>query len=157
MSEKLQVLRDILESLESLKKDLYVQNESGFVSLIFYLAKKIAVKEIEENPDSVLPVIKSVVEDLHQDERIVIHLSSEDLLFIESLSEKLDKNFDFLKKVRLESSDEIQSGGCFIETEYGSVDATLEQRLSLAWQTLMERVPKTKAKSTADHTPDEEG
>ena len=76
------------------------------------------------------------------DEKVTVRVSIADLKFIESVRDRLGKEFEVLKRVQLESSDEISNGGCVVETNYGDVNATLEQRFQSMWNSISEKLPK---------------
>ena len=68
---------------------------------------------------------------------------SADFTFIEGLKEKLDKEFDNVKRLKFEASEDVSNGGCVVETNFGDVNATLEQRLERLWGQLNDKLPKT--------------
>lgn len=139
---RLSYLDSILKSFEDLKFRLVAENETQFVSLIFDIAKRLALREVSEHPEAILDVIRKVVEDAQTDERMVIRISQEDYSFIENLKDKSRKDQEVLSKVRLEVDNSVKSGGCLLETNYGSIDASLPQRIEKAWELLRHRTPK---------------
>lgn len=152
-------LSSLIASIERLKSDLVASNETQIIRLVFEMAKRIALHEISVRPDAVLEVMRQAVASAQTDETFTIRVSPDDFQFIESVKEKLGKDFEFLQKSKLEASEEITHGGCVIETNYGAVNATVEQRLSKLWETLSEKLPKIqdvlKAESTSDAIADD--
>jgi flagellar assembly protein FliH len=142
--EKVQHLEDLVGSIARLKEDLVAANENQIVSLVFYLAKRLMMKEIQEKPEFVLEVIRTAVESAQSDENVTVRLSPSDYEFVEGIKEKLGKEFESVKSARLESSPEVSNGGCVVETNYGDVNATLEQRMDKLWSSLSEKFHKVK-------------
>ncbi|RYZ63978.1 MAG: flagellar assembly protein, partial [Proteobacteria bacterium] len=64
--------------------------------------------------------------------------------FIEELKKQTGRNFEFLKKVKIEASPEVTNGGCIVQTNYGEVDARVEQRIDSLWAAFQENMPKVK-------------
>lgn len=140
-------LNDLMESIATMKKKILEANESQMVDLLYYLAKKIAIDHIEANPARIVPVLREVVENLSDEEKIMVRVSEEDLQHIESLKKEMKREFDFLKKINLVSSVDIKSGGCTFETRNGTKDATIEERLEKLWKILDDTKPKTTEES----------
>lgn len=135
-------LADLLGSIERLKEDLVANNERQIVRLVFEMAKRVVLRELSVSQDAVLDVMKQAVASAQSEETITIRVSSDDYAFIENIKTKLGKDFDFLQRAKLEASEEVSKGGCIVETNYGVVNATVEQRLDKLWATISEKLPK---------------
>jgi flagellar assembly protein FliH len=146
-SEKIEArlaqLDALLSAMERLKQDLAIGNEAHLVRLAYAIASKIAMDEIRERPDLVAGIVRRAIEEGQADERIVVRVSAEDKAFIEASRERLGRDADAAKRVKLEEDASVASGGCVIETNFGSIDATIEQRVQKLWQAIAEKLPKT--------------
>ena len=143
LTEKLQHLHELLQSLERLKVDLIACNEAQIVRLTYYMAKRLVYDEISARPEVVIEVVRQALMAAQSDENVTVRVSPSDLAFIDDIKEKLDKEFDNVKRLKFEASDDVSSGGCVVETNYGDVNATLEQRIDRLWAQLSEKLPKT--------------
>lgn len=144
LSQKLNALDEICASLTDIKTRLVVENEAVLIKLVYAVVNRLVMREIKENPGIVTELLSQTLKNLQSDERIVIKLAADDLLFIQTAKEKMERNFEFLQNARLEVDDHIRPGGCLIETNYGSIDATLEERLENVWKVLESKLPKVK-------------
>ena len=144
LDEKLQHMENLLSTIERLKEDLVASNEAQILRLVYALAKKVVLDEVAQRPELVLQVMKEAVESAQEEDNVVVRVSPSDHQFFEGIREKLGKDFDSVKRAKLEASEEIASGGCIVETEYGSVSATLDQRLEKLWTAIAEKLPKIK-------------
>jgi len=142
--ERLQSLEKLLKRIEDLKTRLLVDNEAGLIQLVFHTAKKMALRDLQDNREAVHEILKDVVGGIQENERVVVRLSPEDLKFIESVQEKSGQRIESLQRVKFVPEDGITSGGCKIETDFGSVNATVEERVERTWQTLQARMPQQK-------------
>lgn len=145
LGEKMQHLDDLLRSFETLKSDLIACNETQIVRLVFYMAKRLIYREIEIRPELILDVVREALLSAQSEENVTLQLSTSDLQFVESIKDKFGKEYEALKRAKLESSDEISPGGCVVETNFGDVNATLEQRLERLWSSVAEKLPKVKS------------
>ena len=141
LMEKLKQMEAQLKRMEELKQHLLVENEAQLIKLVFLTAKKIAMRDLEEHREAVWEVLKNTANELQQDEHVIVKLASEDVLFLESLQDKSGERIESLKRVKFVADDNIKPGGCMIETEYGSVNATVEERVERTWATLQSRIP----------------
>ena len=148
---RLGTLEKLILSIENLKPELIAFNEAHIMRLTYVMAKKIAMGEISEHKELILSVVNKAIDAAQSDENITVRVSVDDLQFIDGMREKLGKEFDSLKRAKFESSDSITSGGCIVETNYGDVDATVEQRVDKLWESLVGKIPKVKG-SVGDPT-----
>lgn len=141
---KLQLLDDLLVTVGKMKMDILAQNEVHIMKLIYDLACRLALMEIDKNEARILPVIRHAVELAQSEENVVVRLSKADFDFIETFRESAKKDFEFVKKLKFEQSSEIRPGGCVVETNFGVIDAKMEERISKLWNTIEEKIPKQK-------------
>jgi flagellar assembly protein FliH len=144
LAQRLSSLEQLTSALENLKPQLVSFNESHLVRLAYVMAKKIAMDEIAERPELILKVVSQAIEGSQSDESVTIRVAQSDLDFIEQMRDKLGKNFESLKRAKFEASETIAPGGCIVETNYGDVDATVEQRVNKLWESLVGKLPKVK-------------
>lgn len=140
--ERLSTMESMLKSMEEIKASLLIANEAEFVKLLFLTAKKIALRDLESNREAALEIIQSVTGESQADEHVTVRISAEDLYFIETLQEKSGQKIESLKRVKFVADETVKPGGCFIETEYGTVNATVEERVERVWQTLQSKIPQ---------------
>lgn len=149
IKQSLESLNTLLTSIENLKGDLVTYNETHIVSLCYYMAKRIAMGEIAEKRELILTVVSQAIQNAQSDEELTVRLSPADLQFIESMKERLTKDFEPLKRAKLEASDDVRDGGCIVETNYGNVDATIEQRIEKLWGAIEGKLPKVKDETSS--------
>jgi type III secretion protein L len=95
-------------------------------------AKKIVAAELQVNPSVVLDIVASTLKSIAQHKRIVLYVSKKDYDLIESSKSKLKPIFEELESLSIRDREDIEPGGCIIETEVGIVNARLKDR----WKTL---------------------
>jgi flagellar assembly protein FliH len=78
---------------------------------------------------------------MQSDEQLSVRLSPEDLKFLEELQQKSNDKIESLERVKFIADEAVKPGGCLIESEYGTVDATIEERVERTWATLQSRIP----------------
>ncbi len=120
-------LNKLLEALAEPFKELDAEVENELVTLVIAIAKHIIRREIKLDPAQIVGVIREAVNVLPlSTQGITLNLHPEDAELVRSVL-KLDEN---PPPWRLQDNPLITRGGCMVETEVSSVDATLEKRLS---------------------------
>ncbi len=134
--------KNLIGTIEKIKSDLVLQNESNIIQMIFRIAEKVVYEHIEKKPDMILSVIKKTIEASQEEEDVTIIINPTQMDFIENLKKMSSREFDFLKNIKLESSPSIQLGGCVLETNYGVIDAQIEKRVESIWNEIQQIMPK---------------
>ncbi len=145
---------ELLKKMENVKVNLLQQNEAQFMHLIFKIAEKIALHEIVGNKEHIAAYIKNVVESLAADDRVNVHVSKDDFAFIDDLRSRLEKQGTQFEKIKLISEPNMTPGGCVIETNFGAIDATVEQRVAKAWEAIVSKLPLLKGQAVGLPLPD---
>jgi flagellar assembly protein FliH len=141
-AERLGSLDTLLHSIEDQRRQILVDNEEQFITLLFQIAKKISMRDLGEHREAVVEILQHLVEEMNADEKITAHVNQADLTFINAINEKSNQKIEKIKKIKFLEDDRITPGGCVMETGFGSVDASVEERVERAWQLLKDRVPQ---------------
>ncbi len=144
-SEDLQASRghfdETMSTLNSLILKLCKQYEFHIMEMIFKIAERIAMREIKSDEKLIVDVLNKVAGELQAAQKIKVFINPDDLKFVEELRAKDPKQVEALERVKLEPKADITQGGCFVETEFGSIDATVEQRVEKAWMAIESKLP----------------
>jgi len=146
IAEKMTDFDQVILQIKDLKKELSTFNESHLVRLVFEMASRLAKTKLENNNEAMIEIIRDAVGLAQDEENITVRVSANQFEFMEELKKETGREFEFTKKIRFEPGADIVDGGCIVETNYGEVDARLEQRVAQLWATLSENIPKVKDK-----------
>ena len=122
-------LKDLIEEIKIQKTNLMKKNEHHIVKLCFYLAKRLLMKEVEGNDEYITTVIKRSLEMAQSEEAVTVKMSAEDCRWVNEHKETIFKNLNLDESTKLEEDPDISRGGVVVETNYGVIDSTLEQRV----------------------------
>ena len=127
-------LNGLLEALSEPFKKLDDEVENELVKLVIAIASQIIRREIKLDPGQIVGVIREAVNVLPlASQQVILNLHPEDAELVRSVL-KLDEN---PPPWTLQENPLITRGGCMVETEVSSVDASLEKRLSAVIATLL--------------------
>lgn len=149
INEKLNHFENLLNTIDKMKIELMKQNEAHIVKLVFHMASRLAHKEVQVDNQAVLNIMNEAIQMAQIEENVRVQVSLEQFEFFETIKKEAHREFDFLKKIKFEPSEDVKPGGCMIETNYGMIDAQFEQRLSKLWETLSEHLYRVKEKIEA--------
>lgn len=150
LDEQISGFSNLSHSLNSIKEELVRQNEAHIFRMIYEIASRIAFDHIQEHQESVLQVIKKAIETAQAEENINVRVSNQQIEMLEKEKLKNNKETEFLRNVKFEPSEQISIGSCVVETNYGVIDARVEERINKLWDELKEAMPKVKSITTPD-------
>lgn len=145
----LQSLDEMLTKMSHLKVDLIKFNESAVIDTVFQIGKSLALQSLQEDREAILKLLKDAAQIAESEEKVIVQVSPAQFEFIEKLKSESKKEFAHLQNLTLEANPEVQTGGCLIQTNYGEVDAQVEQRIKKLWDDLTEAKPSSKDKISA--------
>lgn len=124
----------LLGSLTEPFKNLDEEVENELVKLVIAIAGQIIRREIKLDPGQIVGVIRDAINVLPlASQNITLNLHPEDADLVRSVL-KLDEN---PPPWRLQDNPLITRGGCTLETDVSTVDATLENRLAAVIATVL--------------------
>ena len=133
-TEKMQPLFDqftlLLEEFEGIKGKLYLANESFLVQMIFNIAKQILLQDLKKDQDYIKRLTSEIIEKVGAKDQVRVKISRADFANIESVRDFLKTQFPELKNLYIEASDELELGGCKVETDLSRVNASVETQLN---------------------------
>ena len=103
-------------------------------------AKKIIGREIELSEDAIVDIVANSLKSVAQHKKITIYVNKKDLESLEKNRQRLRDLFENVESLSLRERNDIESGGCVIETEGGIINAQLENQwrvLEKAFETLL--------------------
>ena len=142
----LEQMKTLLESIKNLLPVMVTTNESRIVTLVNEVASRIALARIVESNESIVSALKEVSGSVSSDESMTIELNPADVSVAEHLLKAEGRDWEFLKMAKFVPLEHIKRGGCVVQTNYGVIDATLEERVKRTYDALNDRKPKTKDK-----------
>lgn len=145
LQQKSDDLDQLLLNINLLKEEMCRQNEAHMMKMIYEIATRLAFDHVHENQDVVLKVIKKSIEEAQADENVNVLVANEQFEFLEKLKQTKTRENEFLQKVKFIASDTVSVGSCVVETNYGVIDARIEERVSKLWSEFKQAVPKVKS------------
>jgi flagellar assembly protein FliH len=122
-------LQEMLLQLNNIRKETYQKIEKEVVELALAIAKQVICQEITIDRDIVVCVAREALAKVEDPGKVKIKMNPSDLKFIKETRSQLSNLIENIENVTLEAAENIQSGGCIIETDLGEIDARIEKQL----------------------------
>lgn len=116
----------LIETLQSSRDQLFLSLKDEIAELIISYVHRIIKLELTVNPEIIMANIKDALSKISSKENITIILSDEDFELVQSHTEELKKLMRGIKNIKFLREPFVRRGGCEIETDYGSINATIE-------------------------------
>ncbi|MBX9924392.1 MAG: HrpE/YscL family type III secretion apparatus protein [Rhabdochlamydiaceae bacterium] len=127
-------------ALEEQARKIYRETQNSILKLALQAAKKIVHTEIQLHPETIVDIVLQALAPVKQSHRISIFVSKADKEILEENKSDLKEIFEQLQFLKIQERDDIQPGGCIIETENGIINASAENQwkaLETAFQKYM--------------------
>jgi flagellar assembly protein FliH len=135
--ERLQGFESMLLEAENAKQEIFRGNERFLMELVFRMAKMVTLKEISTDREYVVRLARELIERIGVRENIRIRIHPEDAKTAELLKPGLEATLGALKNLNVETSPEVQRGGCVVETQWNTIDASLETQFKGIYEALI--------------------
>lgn len=91
-------------------------------------AKKIVSRELDVAPEVIMDIVKGTLKAVAQHKKIVLYINKRDFETIDKNKSGLKQIFEQLESLSVRERDDIEPGGCIVETESGIINAQLKDR-----------------------------
>lgn len=119
-----------ISDLERSRIELCRQAEKGAVELALAIGRKIVGQALTVDRDIVVHVVKSALARVLDTGRIKVKINPEDFAALTGADFDFSQFAESPDSFVFEAADSVSPGGCLIETEFGDIDARIEQQLA---------------------------
>ncbi len=126
------------QELHTLRSDV----QQKILPLALKAARKLVGEELKLHPDRIVDIVLTSLKPAMQHKKIVIYVNKADFEVLEANKPKIKEIFEHLESLSLQERDDVEPGGCIIQTEAGIINAQLEnqwQALEAAFTTFMKK------------------
>lgn len=138
--EGLHQLNKQLIHLDTLVKTIKEEMKDQILPLLLSALRKIVGEELKIAPERIVDIVMQGLKPVIQHHRITVYVNKDELKTLEKKKKKLTGILQQIEVFSLQERDDIEPGGCIIETEAGIINAQLDNQLralEAALKTLM--------------------
>jgi len=134
-------LQDACMEVDRLRSQLFEQSREDIINLVISLARKIINREITTDRQAIVRSVQTAFDLAMKNDEYDIWLHPDDLTVVEEMIPELISSVQQLKHITLKTDPEITPGGCRLDSDICTVDATIEAQLDTAAEFLAENLP----------------
>ncbi|PCI75115.1 HrpE/YscL family type III secretion apparatus protein [Candidatus Aerophobetes bacterium] len=114
--------------LEKKMQTVDLEMQKQVLSIALQASKKIVSKQLDLNPETIVDIVKNTIKPVLESKEVIIFVSKEDHPTVHQKKEALKTMFGSIKTFSIEEKEDLESGGCIIQTETGIINASLENQ-----------------------------
>ena len=126
-------IADIIEQRER----IFEESRQNILQLVMKISRKVTSDAVSIDPEVTIGMINGVIDTLVDRSRLKIKVNPNHLPIVEQNLQQFLKGSSTIKELTFEADPRVTSGGCFIETPTGDIDARLESQLDVIEETLL--------------------
>jgi flagellar assembly protein FliH len=120
-------LESALRELDKLKAEILTSMEPFLIQFALKVARKIVHQEIKLNQDVVLQNIRAAMNELVHKDSVTVRLNPSDYQHVSQYPMHISGD---VKNLVFEADPTVDRGGAILETDFGDLDARIEQQFS---------------------------
>ena len=133
-------IENLFNEMARLRHDVSNQYEREIIDLIFAVAEKIVHHEVRSKESVIKNAIFDALASAVEKSKVIFNVNPDDYDYVEKMRPELFNQNQGLKSIVVTSDPGVSRGGCYLETPYGNIDATIESKLEKISQCLRESV-----------------
>ncbi|MBT9528881.1 MAG: flagellar assembly protein FliH [Pseudomonas sp.] len=134
LSGKVAVLEQLMTQLFAPIAEQDQQLERALVQLVSQMSREVIRRELLADSSQLTQVLREALKLLPMGAgNVRIHINPQDFELVKALRERHEENWRILE------DEQLQPGGCRVESEHSLIDASIETRLDLALKQLFEQ------------------
>lgn len=140
--EGLEKLNEKILALDKEINRLEEELQAQILPIALTSAKKIIGDELKLHPDRIVDIVMQALRPVTQHHKIKIYVNKNDLSILDERRDRIRSILDQVKIFSIEEREDVDPGGCLIETETGIINAQLENQfraLGTAFEKFMKK------------------
>lgn len=139
-SHAAQQAMQLLKAAQQDGQEMILAAQQQIVELSVAVARKILLREIDENPFVVLPIVQGALEKVRDQQVVTVRVHSRDCDLIMQSRHDLQVLIGREQPILVQSDDSVPQGSCLIDSTSGTVDARIDTQLESIRKVLQEVV-----------------
>lgn len=128
--------QQLISMAEQQAQDTIIAAEGQIIDIVMAVCQKVLVREIDENEMAVVPIVKSALEKVREQEKIVIRINAENYNVVLKERNELQAMTVHGQSIQIVVDPDIEKGDCVIDTDNGSISTAIDDQLFAIRQAL---------------------
>ena len=132
-------LRASSETIHNLRDKIFRESEDEIINLIMLVARKVIINEVTENRAILASVVRNAIVDLSARDEITVRINPDDYQLVTSGRDELLLKELLNEHLSIKPDPSVAAGFCLVDTEMGTIDASLDGQLEQLYRSLLEQ------------------
>ena len=127
----------LIKDLETLRADAHqkygnylIDAEKDMIEIVMAVARKLIMDNVTDHREEVIKLVKQTILSCSQREDLRIRVAAQDYQYLVDNKDKLISGISGIGELKIIAEDNLEVGSCIVETLNGSVDSSINLRLS---------------------------
>ena len=129
MAPLVATLENMMTELTAMRQKSLTQIENEVVELALHIGRKVIGHELKANRNAVAAIVREALKHVEDPEKICIRLNPDDIQQLQNAQIDFGCPGHHGDRIKLKEDRSIEAGGCLVQTEYGEIDARVEEQL----------------------------
>jgi flagellar assembly protein FliH len=125
-ADKIKAAARLIRSLENERDLVHRQYEKELLALIKIMVERLVGHEVSANPLVIVDCLRLAMKYVVEDSTVKVHLQSDDFQHIKEISLDDPSLLQGARRIELIEDPAVARGGCLLQTDFGEIDATLD-------------------------------
>ncbi|MBI2354695.1 MAG: flagellar assembly protein FliH [Deltaproteobacteria bacterium] len=131
-------LRTAADGLHALRDKVLRESEEELIRLIMIVARKVILREVAQDRRILAEVVQAAIADISGRDEITIHLNPDDYAQVSAGREDFFHKEAVTERMQFKADPAVLSGSCRIDTDMGTIDASIDSQLDEIFRRLQE-------------------
>lgn len=136
----IQHFRNLLEEIIRKREELFESFKKDLLRLVLIVTERVIHKELSFCSEAIEETLREAFRYIVNNQQVIIHLNPLDYKYISSHPSIISFIGEGLNEIKLIEDPNITRGGCYLETFFGDVDATIETQFSKIESFIWEKI-----------------
>lgn len=131
-------LRTAVEGLHTLREKVMRESEDELIRLIMMVSRKVILREVTQDRNILEAVVQRAIADISERDEIIVHLNPDDYSMVTSSGNEYFRKELVMDRMQFKADPAVVIGSCRVETEMGTIDASIDSQLEEIFRRLQE-------------------
>jgi flagellar assembly protein FliH len=131
-------LRTASEGIHSLREKVLRESEDELLNLIIMVARKVILREVSQDRGILSEVLQNAIAGLSERDEITVRLNPDDYALATTGRDDILRRELSSDRMRLKPDPTVLAGCCMIDTDMGTINASIDAQLDEIYRRLLE-------------------
>jgi len=129
----------VCEQLSSIRETILKNSKDEMIELVLSLSEKIIRHSVTEQNQTIIDTVESSIQQAVKSSEFYIYLHPDDMLSVQDRTQDFISGLNGLENIVVKADPTVERGGCKIESENCTVDATISSQFKVLQESLRKK------------------